>query len=39
MAMLVVLGFLLLAGVVSVMSRDSHDFNDTDRRGWWPGRR
>ena len=39
MAMLVVLGFLVLAGVFSVISRDSHDLDDHDRRGWWPGRR
>jgi hypothetical protein len=39
MAMIFVLGFVLLAGVASEISRDTHDFNDTDRRGWWPGRR
>jgi hypothetical protein len=39
MAMLVVLSFLVLAGVFSVISRDSHDLDDHDRRGWWPGRR
>jgi hypothetical protein len=39
MEMLVVLTFLLLAGVLSVVARDRHDFDDTDRRGWWPGRR
>jgi hypothetical protein len=39
MAMLFVLGFLVLAGVSSVISRDTRDFDDTDRRGWWPGRR
>lgn len=37
--MLVVLTFLILAGVLSVVSPDRHDFDDTDRRGWWPGRR
>jgi hypothetical protein len=39
MEMLVVLALLILAGVFSVSSRDSHDFDDHDRRGWWPGRR
>jgi hypothetical protein len=39
MAMLFVLAFLVLAGVFSAISRDSHDFDDHDRRGWWPGRR
>jgi hypothetical protein len=28
---------LLLAGVFSVIGTDSRDFDDTDRRGWWPG--
>jgi hypothetical protein len=37
--MIVVLSFLLLAGVASVIGNDSHDFDDTDRRGWWPGKR
>jgi hypothetical protein len=39
MEMVVVLTFLILAGVLSVMAHDSHDLDDTDRRGWWPGRR
>jgi hypothetical protein len=39
MEMLVVFTFLILAGVLSVLSHDSRDFDDTDRRGWWPGRR
>ena len=39
MEMLIVLTFLLLAGVVSVMGRDSRDYDDHDRQGWWPGRR
>jgi hypothetical protein len=38
MEILVLLTVLLLAGVFSVMGSDSHDFDDTDRRGWWPGR-
>jgi len=38
MEILVLLTVLLLAGVFSVMGPDSHDFDDTDRRGWWPGR-
>jgi hypothetical protein len=39
MAMIFVLGFLVLAGVLSVVSGDSRDFDVNDRRGWWPGRR
>jgi hypothetical protein len=39
MEMLVVLTILILAGVASVVARDSHDYDDRDRRGWWPGRR
>jgi hypothetical protein len=39
MEMLVVLTIVILAGVLSVMARDSHDYDDSDRRGWWPGRR
>jgi hypothetical protein len=35
---IVLLTLLLLAGVVSVMGPDTHDFDDHDRRGWWPGR-
>jgi hypothetical protein len=34
---IVVLTFLVLAGVVSIMGPDSHDLDDRDRRGWWPG--
>jgi hypothetical protein len=39
MAMLVVLTILILAGVLSVVARDSRDLDDRDRRGWWPGRK
>jgi hypothetical protein len=39
MEMTVVLTVLLLAGVLSVVARDSRDYDDRDRRGWWPGRR
>lgn len=39
MAAIVILSILILAGVASVMGQDSRDFDDTDRRGWWPGRR
>jgi hypothetical protein len=39
MAMIFVLGFLLLAGVLSVVSGDTRDLDVNDRRGWWPGRR
>jgi hypothetical protein len=39
MEMIVVLTVLLLAGVLSVVARDSRDYDDRDRRGWWPGRR
>ncbi len=35
--MLVVLTILLLAGVLSVVSPDTRDYDDRDRRGWWPG--
>jgi hypothetical protein len=34
---IVVLTFLLLAGVVSIVGPDSRDLDDRDRRGWWPG--
>ena len=37
--MIVLLTLLLLAGVVSVMGPDSRDYDDSDRRGWWPGHR
>jgi hypothetical protein len=35
---IVVLTILVLAGVFSVMGPDPRDLDDTDRRGWWPGR-
>jgi hypothetical protein len=38
MEMIVLLALLLLAGVVSVLGPDSHDYDDTDTRSWWPGR-
>ena len=38
MAIIILLTILLLAGVVSIMEPESHDYDDTDRRGWWPGR-
>jgi hypothetical protein len=37
--MIVLLTLLVLAGVFSVMGPDSRDYDDNDRRGWWPGRR
>jgi hypothetical protein len=37
MEMLVVLTILILAGVFSVMGDDARDYDDHDRRGWWPG--
>jgi hypothetical protein len=37
-AIVIVLTIVVVAGVVSVMAPDSHDYDDTDRRGWWPGR-
>jgi hypothetical protein len=39
MEILILLTLLLLAGVVSVMGPDARDYDDHDRRGWWPGRR
>ncbi len=39
MEMLIVLTVLILAGVFSVVGPDKRDYDDTDRRGWWPGRR
>jgi cbb3-type cytochrome oxidase subunit 3 len=39
MAIFILLALLLLAGVASVLGPDSRDYNDRDRRGWWPGRR
>jgi len=39
MEMIVILTIVLLAGVLSVVVRDSRDYDDHDRRGWWPGRR
>jgi hypothetical protein len=38
MEMLVLLTLLLLAGVLSVVGPDARDQDDSDRRGWWPGR-
>jgi hypothetical protein len=38
MAIVVVLAFLLLTCVVSVIAPDLRDYDDRDRRGWWPGR-
>jgi len=38
MAMIILLTIVLLAGVVSIMGPECHDYDDTDRRGWWPGR-
>jgi hypothetical protein len=39
MAAMVVLTILVLAGVLSVVRSDRRDFDDRDRRGWWPGHR
>jgi hypothetical protein len=39
MEMIVLLGLLLLAGVASVLGPDTRDYDDRDRRGWWPGHR
>jgi hypothetical protein len=38
MEILIVLALLLLAGLVSIVGPDTRDYDDTDRRGWWPGR-
>jgi hypothetical protein len=38
MEITVLLTLVLLAGVVSIMGPEPRDFDDTDRRGWWPGR-
>jgi len=38
MEILIVLTIVVLAGVLSVMGPDTRDYDDTDRRGWWPGR-
>jgi cbb3-type cytochrome oxidase subunit 3 len=38
MEMIILLGILLLAGVYSVLAPDNRDYDDRDRRGWWPGR-
>jgi hypothetical protein len=35
----IVLTILILAGVLSVVGPDTHDYDVNDRRGWWPGRR
>jgi hypothetical protein len=37
--MIVVLVLLLLAGAVSLLGPDPRDYDDRDRRGWWPGHR
>lgn len=38
MAMAIVFIVLLLAGPASILfSPDTRDFDDRDRRGWWPG--
>jgi cbb3-type cytochrome oxidase subunit 3 len=37
MGMLVVLTIVLLAGVYSVVRPETRDYDDRDRRGWWPG--
>ena len=39
MTALIILSFVILAGVLSVMGPDSRDYDVNDRRGWWPGRR
>jgi hypothetical protein len=38
MEMILLLTIVLLAGVYSVMGPDDRDYDDRDRRGWWPGR-
>jgi len=38
MAMLVVFAILLVACVYAALAGDRHDYDDRDRRGWWPGR-
>jgi hypothetical protein len=38
MGIILLLTILFLAGVVSIMGNGSHDLDDRDRRGWWPGR-
>jgi hypothetical protein len=35
----IVLTILILAGVLSVVGPDTHDYDVNDRRGWWPGSR
>ena len=39
MTALIILSFVILAGVLSVMGPDSRDYDVNDRRGWWPGHR
>lgn len=39
MAALILLSFVILAGVFSVLGPDSRDYDVNDRRGWWPGQR
>jgi hypothetical protein len=34
--LLIVLGLVAL-GLVTVLKSDSRDYDDRDRRGWWPG--
>jgi hypothetical protein len=38
MGIIVLLTLLVLAGVISIVGHDTRDYDDTDRRGWWPGR-
>jgi hypothetical protein len=35
----ILLTILILAGVLSVVGPDTHDYDVNDRRGWWPGSR
>lgn len=37
MEILIVLTILVLAGVYSVVRRETRDYDDRDRQGWWPG--
>jgi hypothetical protein len=37
MAALVVLSVLLAGCLLAVLIGDRRDFDDRDRRGWWPG--
>jgi hypothetical protein len=36
MAVIVLLGVLLIASLLSVFV-ESHDYDERDRRRWWPG--